>query len=336
MAQKRMGAQTIVFGKPPKIIASATLAGPKERDGNFGDYIDTIVDEPMMQEATAEKAERKMLYQVIQESLAKTALQESDINYYIGGDLLNQIISSSYCARDLGIPFIGIYGACSSMVEGLGLGAVMVDGDFADNVLIATSSHYHASERQFRYPIELNIQHKQTSQWTVSGAAAGILTHQGEGPKITHITFGKVVDLGVKQPDLLGAAMAPAASDTLCQHFADTNTTPGDYDLILTGDLGSMGQQLFVDLVKEAGYTLGTKHKDTGADFYKPHQRAGAGGSGCACIALGIMGYVIKEMYQGKYHKILALATGALFSPLSYQQGDSISGIAHGVVIDNT
>ncbi|NMB24237.1 MAG: stage V sporulation protein AD [Firmicutes bacterium] len=335
MAEKQLGLQTLVFGRPPRIIGSATIAGPKERDGNLGDYIDALLTDSMMGEFTPEKAERKMLYQAAQDALAKTTLTEDDMDYFIGGDLLNQIISSSFCARDLGIPFIGIYGACSSMVEGLGLGALMIDGQYADAILVATSSHYQASERQFRYPVELNVQHKGTNQWTVTGAAAAVLSNQGEGPKITHATFGRVIDFGIKSPDIMGAAMAPAANDTLCRHFQDTNSSPGDYDLILTGDLGNMGQQLFVDLAKEAGYTLGTKHKDVGASIYKPHQRTGAGGSGCACVALGIMGYVIKEMCQGRYRRVLALATGALFSPLSYQQGESIGGIAHAVVIDN-
>ena len=336
MSGKQLGSQTLLFSQPPRIISSATIAGPKERDGNLGTYIDNLVPDPMMGEQTPEKAERKMLYQACQDTLAKTKLTEDDMDFFIGGDLLNQIISSSFCARDLGIPFIGIYGACSSMVEGLALGALIVDGQYADAVLVATSSHYQASERQFRYPVELNIQRKGSNQWTVTGAAAAVLGSRGEGPKITHATFGRVIDYGIKSPDTMGAAMAPAANDTLCRHFEDTNTSPGDYDLILTGDLGNMGQKLFVELAREAGRTLGTKHMDVGATIYKSHQRAGAGGSGCACAALGILGYAIKEMCQGKYRRVLAVATGALFSPLSYQQGDSIGGIAHAIVLDNS
>ncbi|NLJ24485.1 MAG: stage V sporulation protein AD [Firmicutes bacterium] len=334
MTQKRQGLQTISFDQSPRIISSATIAGPKEASSNLGSYIDRLVTDSMVGEQTPEKAERKLLYQACQDALAKTKLTEKDIHLFIGGDLLNQIISSSYSARDLGIPFLGIYGACSSIVEGLGIGALIVDGSYANAVLVATSSHYQASERQFRYPIELNIQHKSSNQWTVTGAAAAVVSNQGEGPRITKATFGRVLDYGIKSPNDMGAAMAPAAADTLCRHFQDTNTSPGDYDLILTGDLGSIGQKLFVRLVKEAGHTLGTKHMDVGAYIYKPEQGAGAGGSGCACSALGILGYVIKEMYQGRYHRILAIATGALFSPVSYQQGDSIAGIAHGIVIE--
>ncbi|NMB45227.1 MAG: stage V sporulation protein AD [Firmicutes bacterium] len=335
MSEKRQGLHTIVFPQSPRIIASATIAGPKEGDGNLGHYIDQLVSDPLMGEITPEKAERRLLYQVCNDALTKTSLTEKDISFFIGGDLLNQIIASSYCARDLGIPFLGIYGACSSIVEGLGLGALMIDGQYADTVLVATSSHYHASERQFRSPIELNIQHKASDQWTVTGAAAAVLGSRGEGPKVTKATFGRVLDYGIKRPTDMGAAMAPAATDTLCRHFRDTNTSPGDYDLILTGDLGSIGQKLFSHLIKESGYALGTKHIDIGAAMYKPQQRAGAGGSGCACSALGILGYVIKEMYRGKYRRVLAIATGALFSPLSYQQGDSITGIAHGIVIES-
>ena len=278
------------------------------------------------------KVERKLCTRPVKSWPSKA--NRTRHGFLFGRRLLNQIISSVLCQR-LGYSFIGIYGACSSIVEGLGLGAMLVDGEYADQVLIATSSHYQASERQFRYPIELNIQHKGTSQWTVTGAGAAVLSTQGEGPRITCVTFGRVTDYGIKSPDIMGAAMAPAANDTLCRHFQDTNTSPGDYDLVLTGDLGNMGQKLFMDLAKEAGHTLGTKHMDVGATIYKPQQRAGAGGSGCACAALGILGYVIKEMYQGRYRRVLALATGALFSPLSYQQGDSIAGIAHAIVMEN-
>ncbi|NLA58357.1 MAG: stage V sporulation protein AD [Firmicutes bacterium] len=334
MIARRLGLQTVLFQQAPRIAGCATIAGPKEGEGNLGSYIDKLVDDPLMGQATPEKAERMLLYQACQDALVKAGLKESDVQFFVGGDLLNQIISSSYCARDLGIPFLGIYGACSSIVEGLGLGALIVDGGYADSVLVATSSHYQASERQFRYPIELNIQHKKSSQWTVTGAAAAVLNKAGSGPKITMATFGRVLDYGIKSPNDMGAAMAPAAADTLCRHFADTGTSPGDYDLILTGDLAAVGQKLFVQLVREADYTLGSKHMDVGAVIYKPEQRSGAGGSGCACSAIGILGYVIKEMLEGKLKRVLAIATGALFSPVSNQQGDSIAGIAHAIVIE--
>ncbi|NLY52804.1 MAG: stage V sporulation protein AD [Firmicutes bacterium] len=334
MAAKRLGLQTVVFRKAPRIVGCSTIAGPKEGEGNLGSYIDTLIDDPLMGQPTPEKAERMLLYQACQDALEKAGLTEDDMQFFIGGDLLNQIISSSYCARDLGIPFLGIYGACSSIVEGLGLGALIVDGEYADSVLVATSSHYQTSERQFRYPIELNIQHKKSNQWTVTGAGAAVLSTTGTGPKITMATFGRVLDYGIKSPNDMGAAMAPAAADTLSRHFQDTGTSPGDYDLILTGDLAAVGQKLFVQLVKEAGYTLGSKHMDVGAVIYKPEQRSGAGGSGCACPALGILGYVVKEMLEGKLRRVLATATGALFSPVSNQQGDSIAGIAHALVIE--
>lgn len=335
MATKRTGEQTIRFTTPPRIISSATVAGPKEGDGNLGSYIDTIVPDYMLGERSAEKAERKFLVQVCRQALANANLKETDIQYFISGDLLNQIISANFCARDLGIPFLGIYGACSSIVEGLGLGGIMVEGGYADTVLVATSSHYQTSERQFRYPIELNIQHKATNHWTVTGAGAAVVSATGDGPKITEVTFGKVMDYGLKDPNDMGSAMAPAANDTFSRHLQDTGRTPGDYDLILTGDLGNVGQKLFIRLAREAGYVLGTKHKDVGASMFKPHQRAGAGGSGCACSAIGILGYVLKEMYQGRYHRVLAIATGALFSPLSYQQGESIPAVAHAIVIES-
>lgn len=334
MANNRVGKQTITFSQPPRIIGAHSVVGPQEGQGPLANYFHDILKDPMMGQQTAEKAELKILEQATQRVMADAKLTRDEVQYYIAGDLLNQIISASYSARTLQIPFVGIYGACSSFAEGLGLGALFVHGSYADKVLVATSSHYQTAERQYRYPIELNIQRKDTNQYTVTGAGAAILANEGEGPKVTHATFGKVVDMGIKDANDMGSAMAPAALDTLVQHLEDTGRTVGDYDLILTGDLASQGKKMFHLLAKEQGISLGEKHKDAGASIYNPQQQTGAGGSGCACSAVVTLGYVIKEMVQGKYRRVLVIATGALMNPLTSQQGESVPGIGHAVVIE--
>ncbi len=331
---KRAGTSTVVFTQPPYLAAHYTVAGPKEGHGPLGGYIDEIIQDPMFGEATAEKAERHFLRHACQKVLERAQLDPTAIQYFVAGDLLNQIISATFVARDLQIPYIGVFGACSTSVEGLALGSMLIDGGFADRVLVATSSNYFAAERQYRYPIELNVKRKGTSQWTVTGAGAALLSRDGSGPRITAATLGRVVDYGLKDTNDMGSAMAPAAADTLLRHLADLGRTPGDYDLILTGDLAGVGKKLFQRLVQDAGFSLGNKHQDAGAMMFYPHQQAGAGGSGCACSAIGLLGYGIKEMVQGRYRRILAIATGSLHSPLTYQQGESIPAIAHAVVVE--
>lgn len=330
---KRTGT-TVVFAQPPVLAGHYTVVGPKEGAGPLGTYVDEVIQEPMFGESTPEKAERRFLRHACQQVLHRTRVKPEEIQYFVSGDLLNQIISATFVARDLQIPYIGIFGACSTSVEGLALGAMLIDGGFADRVLVATCSNYFAAERQYRYPIELNVKRKATAQWTVTGAAAALLSRDGSGPRVTAATMGRVVDYGLKDPNDMGSAMAPAAADTLLRHLADMGRTPGDYDLILTGDLAGVGKKLFQRLVQEAGFTLGNKHQDAGAMMFYPHQQAGAGGSGCACSAVGLLGYGIKEMVQGRYRRILAIATGSLHSPLTYQQGETIPAIAHAVVVE--
>lgn len=334
MALNRVGAQTITLQNPPKIISSYSTVGPKEGKGPLGIYFHDILTDPMMGEATPEKAERKILEQTVQKALAQVKLAADEVQYFIAGDLLNQIISANFSARSLGVPLIGIFGACSTFAEGIGLASVFIDGNYADKIIVAVSSHYQTAERQYRYPIELNVQRKLTSQTTVTGSGTVILSKEGDGPRVTHVTFGKVVDMGLKDVNDMGSAMAPAAMDTLMAHLQDTGRTPGDYDLILTGDLASQGSKMLRVLTKEKGISLGEKLKDAGAMIFAPQQSAGAGGSGAACSAVVTTGYVMKEMYQGKYRRILFIATGALMNPLTYQQGESIPCIAHAVSIE--
>lgn len=336
---RRVGRFTVQLQRPPRIVSAYTVMGPREGDGPLGEYFDDIVSDYMWNEPTAERSERKYLEKAAEHALKQAGLQPSDIDYFVSGDLLNQIVSSTYTARTLSIPYMGIFAACATSVEGLGLGAMLIDGGFAQRVLVATASHYQSIERQYRYPIELNIQRKQTNQWTATGGAAAVLdadgAGNGNGPRVTRVTFGRVIDWSVKDVNNMGAAMAPAAFDTLMRHFEDTNTTVSDYDLILTGDLATFGVKAFNALLERAGIYLGDKHMDGGKSMYTPDQDAGAGASGAVTSAAAIYGYVLKQMERGEYRRVLALATGCLHSPLTAQQGDSCPGICHAVVLEN-
>lgn len=333
---QRLGQYTVQLGQPPRIVGAFTLMGPREAAGPMGQYFDAVVDDDMWGEVSAERAERKFLEQAARRAMDQAGLLEPDVDVFLAGDLLNQIVSSTFTARSLGLPYLGIFAACATSSLGLGLAAILVDGGYARRVLVATASHYQSVERQYRYPIELNIQRKQTNQWTATGGAAAVVAppDQGSGPRITHITFGRVVDWGVTDANDMGSAMAPAACDTLLRHFQDTNTTPGDYDLILTGDLASVGSKLFRTLVERAGVTLGGKHMDGGASMYGQAPWAGAGASGSVCSMAMLLGYVHKEMAQGRYRRVLALPTGCLHSPTTWQQGDSCPGISHAIVLE--
>ena len=333
---QRLGQYTVQLSRPPRITGAFTLMGPREGAGPLGRYFDAIVEDDMWGEASAEKAERKYLEQAARRALDKAGLTERDVDYFIAGDLLNQIVSATFSARSLGIPYLGVFAACATSSLGLGLGAMLVDGGYARRVLVATASHYQSVERQYRYPIELNIQRRQTNQWTATGGAAAVLAppEEGTGPRITRITFGRVMDWGVTDANDMGSAMAPAACDTLLRHFQDTATTPGDYDLILTGDLASVGSKLFRALAERAGVTLGSKHMDGGASMFGSAPWAGAGASGSVCSMAVLLGYVVKEMAQGRYRRVLALPTGCLHSPTTWQQGDSCPGISHAIVLE--
>jgi len=334
LAAKRVGKRTIRFQNPPIIIATGTVVGPMEGNGPLGPDFDVVLQDNMYGQATPEKAETKLLEEAAKVAFQKASLSPQDVEYMLAGDLLNQIISSSFAARQLEIPYFGLYGACSTAAEGMCLGGMLIDGGFADRVLVCVSSHYQTAERQYRYPIELNIKRKLTAQYTVTGAGAAILASQGSGPRVTLATVGTVVDLGIKDPNDMGSAMAPAAAETMFQFFSDTNTRPEDYDLILTGDLARVGKVMVQEVLKEKGIALGDNYDDCGVIIYGNNPKVGAGGSGCACSAVVTFGRILREMKNGIYAKVLLVATGALMSPLSYQQGESIPGIAHAVLIE--
>lgn len=329
------GEQTWVFQSKPSIISSATVGGPFEAAGAIADDFDILHDDIWIGEDSFEKAEKKMLEQSFQTTLSKVNLTSKDVQFLISGDLMNQIISSSFTARTLGIPFLGIFGACSSSMEGLALAAQLVDSNAANYVLAGASSHNVAVEKQFRYPTEYGAQKPPTAQWTVTGAGSALVGKNGTGPKITCATIGKVVDMGISDPYNMGAAMAPAAVDTIEKHFKDLNIDPSYYDLIATGDLGRVGHQIASDLLSQHGLKIPAKiFTDCGLLIYRDNQPVMAGGSGCGCTATVTYGHLFNRMLRGDLKRILVIATGALLSPLSYQQKESIPSIAHAVAFE--
>ena len=330
-----MQGHTIYFDNRQKIIATATVAGPKETEGIVGKYVDLPLNNDMFNEETYEKAERKMLAYAIEKSIQNANLAKEKVDLLISGDLLNQIISASFAARQFGIPFLGVYSACSTMSEAFALSASMVNAGYADTVVAATGSHFSSAERQYRYPLELGCTRPPQSQWTVTGAGSAVISNKGEGVSITAATFGKVVDFGVTDVNNMGAAMAPAAADSLLTQFKDTGLAPEDYDLILTGDLGALGSRILKDLMWEKGVDISANHVDCGEVIYKVIEDEFQGGSGAGCSAVVFNSYIYdKMMRRGEIKKVLFAATGALLSTTSSQQGDSIPCISHAVVLE--
>ncbi len=332
---KRLGKQTISFDHPPTILETASIVGPKESDGPMASYFDQTLTDEFYGEKTWEKAESKIIKETVNKVITKSGIPANKIDYCFAGDLLNQCISSSFGLRELNIPIFGIFGACSTFVEGMCLGSVFLEGGGANYVLCATSSHFCSAEKQFRFPLELGNQRPPTSQWTVTGSGAAILSAEGEGPYITSITPGTIVDLGIKDGNNMGAAMAPAALNTLISHFKDTGRKPSYYDAIITGDLGHIGKSILIDMAEAQGYNIKSNYNDCGVlIFDKDKQDTHAGGSGCACIGTVFSGYFFKMLKEKKYKRILLIATGALMNSTSSQQGETIPGIAHAISIE--
>lgn len=333
---KKVGKQTFRPGKPPVITATGTVAGPFEGEGPLSQYMDHVYTDVLAGERSFEAAEKEMMINACFTCLKKAGRTPQDVDLFLAGDLLNQIITAGYSALELAIPYLGIYGACSTSAEGLALAAMLVDGGFAGLVLAATSSHNSTAERQYRYPTEYGVHRKPTAQWTVTGSGAALVASGGQGPAITHVTVGKVTDMAIKDPLNMGAAMAPAAADTIIRHFADTGRGPEYYDLIVTGDLGKVGYDLCIKLVQSGGgFGLGDNYRDCGLMLYdRERQDVHAGASGCASSALVTYGYLYRQLVEKKIGRILLVATGALHSPTSFQQGGSIPGIAHAVSIE--
>ena len=334
MNEKRTGQRTIALGTPPSVLAFANIGGKFEAQGPLSGYFDELSQDSFFGEKTWEKAESAMQKKVVQRALNQAQLKPKDIQYILAGDLLNQCIGSSFGLRELGIPFYGLYGACSTMGESLSLAAMLIDGGFAERAAAVTSSHFCTAERQYRMPVPYGSQRTPTAQWTATASGCTILGREGPGPYITHVTCGKIVDKGISDPNNMGAAMAPAAYDTLAAFFRDTGTTPKDYDLVITGDLGELGHGIVRDFFARDGVELGDNFQDCGLLLYdRDGQDMHAGASGCGCSASVLNGYLLTEMQRGRWRKILFAPTGALLSPTSSFQGESIPGICHAVCI---
>ncbi|MBQ4145347.1 MAG: stage V sporulation protein AD [Clostridia bacterium] len=330
---RQLGKQTVELESEVYITSSASIVGQKEGEGPLREYFDVVLKDAEWGEETWEKTESKMQREAVRLAISKANLENKDIRYVLGGDLLNQCIGAGFGLRELNIPFFGIYGACSTMIEGISLGSMIMEGGFADYISAVTSSHFCTAERQYRMPLEYGGQRTPTAQWTVTGAGSVVLSKSGD-IRVTHITTGKIVDMGVKDANNMGGAMAPSAADTICTHFRDTGRKPKDYDLILTGDLGMVGSSVLIDLMSREGYDIKDNYLDCGCLIYDIEgQDVHAGGSGCGCIASVLTGYIFDQMRKGKWKKILAVGTGALLSTTSSLQGESVPGIAHGVVL---
>lgn len=334
MENSRIGTQTVKFNNKPKMISNYSVVGTKEGNGPFRDYFDYILKDDCFSEKTFELAERKLMEHAVFGAIDKAKLTPSDIDMFLSGDLLNQIISASFTARKFNTTFIGLFGACSTMTESIALGASLVNAGYFNTIVCATCSHYASAERQFRFPLELGSQKPPTAQWTVTGSGATVLSLDGKGPYIDMATFGKVCDYGIIDVNNMGAAMAPAAMHTLKAHFEDTKRKPSDYDLIVTGDLGKHGSEILIDLMEKEGYPLSENYCDCGHLIFDKEQKAYMGGSGCGCSAALLNSFFVNKLKLGEYKRILFLSTGALMSPLSSQQGETIPGIAHAIVIE--
>ena len=329
MSQK-LSRSTIRLTGSPSIVGSAAVGGKKEGEGPLARYYDILCDDSSLGEQTWEKAESRLQKDAVNKALEKSCLSTTDIDFLFAGDLLNQCISSTYGLRDLEIPFLGVYGACSTMAESLALASLFVDNGIAVHAAAVTSSHFCAAERQFRLPLEYGGQRTPTSLWTATASGAAVVAHGEKGPFVKEISIGKITDMGITDANNMGAAMAPAAYETIKTFLQDTNTAPSDYDLILTGDLGQVGTKVLLELLQKDNIDISGVHNDCGLMIYDMEkQDVHAGGSGCGCSASVLCGYIMQEITAKRLNEVLFVATGALMSPTSVQQGESIPGIAH-------
>ncbi|MGN0474015.1 MAG: stage V sporulation protein AD [Acutalibacteraceae bacterium] len=326
---KRIKRGTFQFDTPPTVLGFAGVAGKKEGEGPLGRSFDSIHEDVMMGQTSWEKAESTLQQEAVNLALDKAKLSSSDMDVIFSGDLLNQCIASTFGLRSLGIPHMGMYGACSTMIESLINAAVFLESGAVNFCAAVTSSHFCSSERQFRTPLEYGGQRTPSAQWTVTGAGAAIIG-RGGSISINSACVGIIDDLGIKDPNNMGAAMAPAAADTIKRFLNDTNTVPNNYDMILTGDLGHVGSDLLHQLLKREGIDLGSRHADCGMlIFDREKQDVHAGGSGCGCMGSVLCSHIMQRIERGELKRVLAVATGALMSTTSSWQGESIPGVAH-------
>ncbi|KAA0550338.1 stage V sporulation protein AD [Bacillus sp. BGMRC 2118] len=331
---KLAGRQTWLFQDDIFVQSTGTAVGPMESKGPLSSYYDKSYNDLYCGEENWELAERRLMNDSIDLCLSKVDATKEDIDLLLAGDLLNQNVTSNYVARTQQIPFLCMFGACSTSMETLAVGSALVDAGFAHRVVAATSSHNATAERQFRNPTEYGGQKPDTATFTVTGAGAIMVSKKNSPIKITSATIGKVMDYGVANPNDMGSAMAPAAADTIRQHLQDLNRTPEDYDLIVTGDLSSVGSPILRELLLEDDIDISAVHNDCGLMVFSPDQEVFAGGSGCGCSAVVTYSYLLEQIIKGKYKRILVVATGALLNPIMIQQKETIPTIAHGVVFE--
>ena len=334
METKRIGAQTLRFSRPPRVESFANIGAKLEGQGPLADYFDELSEDSFFGEKTWEKGEARMQKRVLSRALEKATRRPEELDLVFAGDLLNQCIGTSFGLREFGVPLCGVYGACSTMGESLALAAMSIDGGFARRAAAMTSSHFCTAERQYRMPVPYGSQRTPTAQWTATAAGCTILEEKGQGPYVTHVICGRIVDKGITDANNMGAAMAPAAYDTLSAFFRDTETGPKDYDLILTGDLGELGHDIVRDFFQRDGVDLGDRYQDCGLLLYdREAQDMHAGASGCGCSAAVLNGYVLPGLRAGKWRRVLFAPTGALLSPTTSFQGESVPGICHAVCL---
>ena len=335
MENKKVGKHSFRLQSPPVITAWASVTGKKEALGPLGTTFDVTCEDSYYGQKTWEQAEKRMQQLALQTLAKKAGMQQKDFQLVFSGDLLNQCIGSSFPLRNTNIPHIGLYGACSTMAESLMMASMAVDGGFRENSVAMTSSHFASSERQYRFPLGYGGQRTPTAQWTVTGSGAALVCEKGTGPRITGCTIGTVTDLGIKDANNMGPAMAPAAMETIKTHLEDFERTADDYDLIVTGDLGQLGKEVLISLLEKVGHPVGGKITDCGClVFDDTTQDVHSGGSGCGCSAITLCGYLLNKLNIGSMKRILFCGTGALLSPTSVQQGLPIPGVCHAVVIE--
>lgn len=336
---KMIGKQSLLFNSPPYIIGASSITGKKEGEGPLGHLFDAVIEDPLIGKETWEEAESEFMKQAAEKAIQKAGLTNKDIRYLLAGDLLGQLIATSFGIAELNIPFFGLFGACSTIGEAMSIGSILIDGGFADKVLAITSSHFAGAEKQFRYPLDYGNQRPYSASWTVTGSGAVVLSknnsNNGGAIRVKGITTGKIVDFGIKDPMNMGAAMAPAACDTIKSHMEDFGLEPQHYDKIITGDLGYVGSDILIDLLKEHNIDISSNHMDCGKEIFdQESQDTHAGGSGCACSAVTFTGYVLKQLQEGTWKRVLFLPTGSLHSKVSYNEGNTMPGIAHAVIVE--
>lgn len=345
MSEKQKGKASILFRKPPVVLAAASVVGKKEGEGPLKEYFDRIVLDSMFGKKNWEEAESELQSRTTSLVIEKSGLEKSDIRYYFGGDLLAQLIATSFGVMDMEFPMFGIYGACSTMGEAMGLGSMVVEGGFADHVVVTASSHFASAEKQFRFPLEYGNQRPYSATWTVTGCGSVIISknqeiakRQGKKPmaKIAGMTTGKIVDMQFKDSMNMGAAMAMAALDTILTNFQDLGVDETYYDKIITGDLGQVGRRLLLDYLVKAGYDISERYMDCGIEIFDAKsQDTHAGGSGCGCSASVLCAYILPKLQDGVWERVLFVPTGALLSTVSFNEGQSVPGIAHAVILEN-